>query len=210
MNSNTIKMKQLASIFFLFAVAALPVTASSSSLATNIRGSSSDNNRMLEQSTWGNDGYNSNTGTSYHGGYYTQTSSTASSSSSSGGGTSSKPKKVSAPKPKPKPAPKPSAPSPSASSPSTPSSMSTHTNWDDDAWKDDNWGDTWKDDTWEDDTWGDFAHEYGQEWHRSSSELAHNNGHGSRGAKLGMMFSLSAMIALAAVLIVKKVSCEKM
>ena len=210
MNSNTIKMKQLASIFFLFAVAALPVTASSSSLATNIRGGSiRDNNRILEQSKWGNDGYNSNTGTSYHGGYYTQTSSTA--SSSSGGGTSSKPKKVSAPKPKPKPAPKPSAPSPSASSPSTPSSMSTHTNWDDDAWKDDNWGDdTWKDDTWEDDTWGDFAHEYGQEWHRSSSELAHNNGHGSRGAKLGMMFSLSAMIALAAVLIVKKVSCEKM
>ncbi len=192
-------MKQLLASIFLLAVA-LPLTTSASSLATNTRGSSSDNNRILEQSTWGNDGYNS--GTSYHDGY-THTSSTA---SSSGGGSSTKPKKVSAPKPKPKP--KPSAPSPSPPSTSSSSSSSTtaHTNWDDDNWKDD----TWKDDTWGDDTWGDFANEYGQEWHRqssrSSSKLAHYNGHGSRGAKLGMILSLSAMIALAAVLLVKKVS----
>lgn len=204
-NNTIIKMKLVSII-----LTALPLATSSSSRATHIRGGRYNNRELWQwgggrnnnnsDNQWGNDGYDSSS-TSHNDGY-SHSSSSGGSSSHGGSSSKSKPKKASPPKPKPKPAPKPkghSASKPSSSSSSHTSSWSSgHTSGDyDDSDKP----------VWYDDEWGDFYDEVSGYRQSSliSSKLAHYRDNNSRGIKIGLVSSLFALVALASVLVAKKI-----
>jgi hypothetical protein len=198
-NNTIIKMKLVSII-----LTALPLAlaTASSSHATNIRGGR-NNNRELWQwgggrdnndnnNQWGNDGYDSSS-TSHNDGY-TYPSSSGSHHSSS----TPKPKPAPKPKPpppKPKPAPKP------ASKPSSPSAHSTPTGYDTSkpynsdkpVWSDDGYGASSNIDSYSQSS-------------LVSSKVAHYEDNSSRGMKIGLVSSLFALVALAALLVGKKVS----
>ena len=186
-----IKMKLVSII-----LTALPLAlaTASSSHATNIRGGR-NTNRELNQ--WGTDGYDSSSTSGY---------SYPSSSGSHHSSSTPKPKPAPKPKPpppKPKPAPKPASKPSSPSAHSTPSGYTPSTdkpyNSDEPVWSDDGYGASSNIDSYSQSS-------------LVSSKVAHYEDKSSRGIKAGLVSSLFALVALAALLVGKKVSilCQDM
>ena len=172
----------------------LALATASSSHATNIRGGRNTNRELNSSNQWGTDGYDSSS-TSNNDGYSYPSSSGSHHSSST-----PKPKPAPKPKPpppKPKPAPKP------ASKPSSPSAHSTPTGYDTSK--------PYNSDkpVWSDDGYGANSDSYSQS-SIVSSKVAHYEDKSDRG--IGLVSSLFALVALAALLVGKKVSfvCQKM